>query len=159
MRIHWSDAVRVPRSKPNFIADMTIRYWDELHDIVDMTASELWKDEYFGGDGTGPGGCVETGPFRNLTLRWTRDGNVESHCLTRHFSTAELQMTNQENIDKCNGIQNYTDAWVCWFGVPSGSSGPHAAGHAAVGGAVRSPFPSFSAVRQCEDYNTDTSVL
>ncbi|KAJ2985735.1 hypothetical protein NUW58_g5374 [Xylaria curta] len=45
-------------------------YWDELHDINDVTASELWKEEYFGGDGTGPDGCIEIGPFRNLTLIW-----------------------------------------------------------------------------------------
>ncbi|KAH8163497.1 hypothetical protein CIB48_g4751 [Xylaria polymorpha] len=112
------------------------RYWDEIHDITDVAASDLWKDEYFGGDGTGPDGCIETGPFRNLTLRWVQNGAVEEHCLSREFSTSELQMTSQDNIDQCNAIQNYTDAWLCWFGGPHGSLGPHAAGHAAVGGVM-----------------------
>ncbi|KAI1347433.1 hypothetical protein F5Y01DRAFT_295087 [Xylaria sp. FL0043] len=111
-------------------------FWNELHDIEDIAASDLWKDEYFGGDGTGPDGCVETGPFRNLTLIWTADGNVTEHCLSRQFSTADLQMTNQANINECNAIQNYTDAWLCWFGGPHGSVGPHAAGHAGVGGVM-----------------------
>ncbi|KAF2970798.1 hypothetical protein GQX73_g2748 [Xylaria multiplex] len=111
-------------------------YWDELHDIEDVSASDLWKNEYFGGDGTGPGGCIETGPFRNLTLRWIQNGSVEEHCLSRRFSTQDLQMTNQDNIDRCNALQEYNDAWLCWFGGPHGSLGPHAAGHAAVGGVM-----------------------
>ncbi|KAI0143840.1 amino acid transporter [Xylariaceae sp. FL1272] len=111
-------------------------YWDELHDIGKMTASELWEDEYFGGNGAGPDSCVESGPFNNLTLRWVQDGSVEEHCLSRQFDGSYLEFTNQTEIDACNAIQSYTDAWLCWFGGPHGSSGPHASGHAAVGGSM-----------------------
>ncbi|KAI1360115.1 hypothetical protein F5Y08DRAFT_344034 [Xylaria arbuscula] len=113
-----------------------IPYWDELHDLDSVADSEMFTDEYFGGDGTGPDGCIETGPFQNLTLRWMQNGGIEEHCLSRQFDTAYLQMTNQANIDACNALETYDEAWICWFGGLHGSVGPHAAGHAAVGGVM-----------------------
>ncbi|KAI1873298.1 uncharacterized protein JN550_003551 [Neoarthrinium moseri] len=103
-------------------------YWDELADIADLEGSELWSEEYFGGDGTGANNCVETGPFANLTLRWTREGTVDESCLTRRFSNRSLASTSQTNINACNTITNYTQAWNCWSG------GPHSGGHSGVGG-------------------------
>lgn len=94
--------------------------------------SDLWTDEYFGGDGTGDGNCVETGPFANLTLRWVQDGSTSDHCLTRRFSERSLNAASVENIDKCKQIANYTQAWQCY------SNGPHGSGHGGVGGIVSS---------------------
>ncbi|KAI0133933.1 hypothetical protein BJ170DRAFT_690262 [Xylariales sp. AK1849] len=103
-------------------------YWDELADIDEMSSSEMWKEEYFGGNGTEEDKCVVDGPFANLTLRWLADGSVSDHCLTRIFSDRSLSGTSQANIDACNAITNYSSAWNCWSGSP------HISGHAAVGG-------------------------
>ncbi|KAK9425028.1 hypothetical protein SUNI508_03168 [Seiridium unicorne] len=48
-------------------------YWDDTADNGKMLESDMWSAEYFGGDGTGEGNCVETGPFTSLTLRWMSD--------------------------------------------------------------------------------------
>jgi hypothetical protein len=80
------------------------RYWDELADIHDMESSEMWSDDYFGGNGVKGTYCVETGPFANLTLRWLADGSTSDHCLTRIFNNNSLQSTSQANINKCNAI-------------------------------------------------------
>lgn len=90
----------------------------------------MWSDEYFGGDGTGAGNCIETGPFANLTLRWVQDGSVQDHCLTRRLNQASLNSASLTNLARCNAIGNYTDAWTCF------SNGPHGSGHGAVGGIV-----------------------
>ncbi|KAI1873463.1 hypothetical protein JX265_005085 [Neoarthrinium moseri] len=103
-------------------------YWDELADQENMSSSEMWSTEYFGGNGTAENYCVVDGPFANLTLRWLADGSIEDHCLTRIMNDNSLSRTSQEEIDACNAITNYTSAWECFNG------GPHGGGHAAVGG-------------------------
>ncbi|KAH8201560.1 hypothetical protein TruAng_004252 [Truncatella angustata] len=117
-------------------------YWDETADILTFPETDMWSEAYFGGDGTGQGNCVETGPFANLTLRWVQDGSVSEHCLTRRFSQRSLQAASLDNIARCSVIGNYTDAWQCF------SNGPHGSGHGGVGGimsdATLSPGdPSF----------------
>lgn len=101
----------------------------------DIDSADVWN--YFGGDGTGSGGCVETGPFANLTLRWTQDRQAEDHCLVRRFSDRALAQAVQANQDTCFAKDNFVDAWNCLEALP------HGAGHGGVGGLVRVfPLPS-----------------
>lgn len=93
----------------------------------------MWSAQYFGGNGRASDYCVVDGPFANLTLRWVQDGSVSDHCLTRIHNDSLLSSTSQPNIDECNAIDNYTEAWECFNG------GPHSGGHAAVGGIVSFP--------------------
>ncbi|PVH96203.1 Di-copper centre-containing protein [Periconia macrospinosa] len=104
-------------------------YWDEFAAIGRMYDTDMFDDQYFGGNGTDDGTYrVIDGQFANLTLRWIGDGSVKDHKLTRMNDEGALNKTDQKNIDKCNAITNYTSAWECW------SSGPHGAGHEAIGG-------------------------
>lgn len=95
-----------------------------------MASAEMWSEKYFGGNGSEWDNCVVDGPFANLTLRWLADGGFSDHCLTRIMNEEMLRSTSQSNIDKCMEITSYEDAYLCWKG------GPHAGGHAAVGGIV-----------------------
>ncbi|KAF7522554.1 hypothetical protein G7054_g12090 [Neopestalotiopsis clavispora] len=108
-------------------------YWDETADIGKLTESELWSDEYFGGDGRSSDRCVTTGSFANLTLRWQQDATVSEHCLTRRFNERSLQEASLEVIANCYAIDNYNEAWECL------SNGPHGAGHGGVGGIMSDP--------------------
>lgn len=91
----------------------------------------MFDDQYFGGNGTNDGTHqVIDGKFANLTLRWLGDGSTKDHYLTRIHDESALITANQENIDKCNAITNYTSAWQCW------DFGPHRAGHLGIGGIV-----------------------
>ncbi|KAI1335914.1 amino acid transporter [Xylariaceae sp. FL0016] len=106
-------------------------YWDEVAEQAELDTladSELWSTEYFGGNGSGDDNCVTDGPFANLTLRFNQDGSPTEKCLTRIFSDRQFATAAQENIDECNAIDNYTEAWECW------SRDPHSAGHGGVGG-------------------------
>lgn len=96
-----------------------------------MYDTDMFDDQYFGGNGTDDGTYrVIDGQFANLTLRWIGDGSVKDYKLTRINDEGALCKTYRKNIDKCNAITNYTSAWECW------SSGPHGAGHEAIGGIV-----------------------
>ncbi|KAI0470098.1 amino acid transporter [Xylariaceae sp. FL0804] len=106
-------------------------YWDEVGELETLDSiadSELWSTEYFGGNGSGDENCITDGPFVNLTLRFNQDGSATEKCLTRIFSQSQFSTAAQDNIDECNAIDNYTEAWDCW------SRDPHSAGHGGVGG-------------------------
>ncbi|ETS85154.1 hypothetical protein PFICI_03179 [Pestalotiopsis fici W106-1] len=105
-----------------------IPYWDEVNEVSDLAGSDLWKDEYFGGNGVGTSRCVQDGPFASLVLRWQLNGQVGDHCLTRNFNQNSFNAAAQSNIDRCNAIDSFTEARSCWEGSP------HSAGHGGVGG-------------------------
>lgn len=51
---------------------VTLPYWDWIADAANPAGAALWNTNpaqriYIGGDGTGPGGVVNTGPFANWT--------------------------------------------------------------------------------------------
>ncbi|ETS77427.1 hypothetical protein PFICI_11301 [Pestalotiopsis fici W106-1] len=104
-------------------------YWDELADVNDLYRTDMWEDQYFGGNGTDDGTSrVVNGSFANLTLRWLADGTYSDHWLTRINNKNSLRLTNQAHINVCNAKQNYSTAWDCW------GQNPHLSGHQAVGG-------------------------
>jgi tyrosinase len=107
-------------------------YWNEIADMDDMLADEMFTEQYFGGNGQGTDGCIADGPFVNLSLAFTP--KTDNSCLYRNFSQTKLQQGVQANIDQCNAITNYTDAWPCWANMP------HGAGHGGIGGIVSQPL-------------------
>ncbi|KAF7536038.1 hypothetical protein G7054_g4904 [Neopestalotiopsis clavispora] len=108
-------------------------YWDEVNEVSDLAGSDLWKDEYFGGNGVGTSRCIQSGSFANLTLRWQLNNQVGDHCLTRDFNQNGFNAAAQTNIDRCNAIGAFADARSCWEGSP------HSAGHGGVGGIMVDP--------------------
>ena len=60
---------------------VTLPYWDWAGDAADPLNAALWNTNpaqriYIGGDGTGPGGVVTTGPFANWTALVEGPGNT-----------------------------------------------------------------------------------
>ncbi|KAK9417054.1 hypothetical protein SUNI508_09072 [Seiridium unicorne] len=111
-------------------------FWDELADIDSVIADlDMFKDEYFGGDGTGTNNCIESGAFVNMSLAFgPNDADADGgHCVFRNFSEQKLQQAAQSNIDECMAIDDYTSAWSCW------ANAPHGAGHGGIGGLMGDP--------------------
>ncbi|KAI1862371.1 uncharacterized protein JN550_010233 [Neoarthrinium moseri] len=102
-------------------------YWDEVNKVSELLGSDLWKSEYFSGDGEGGDNCIQTGPYINLTLRWELNGRVEDHCVTRHNSRRSVNAAAQTSIDQYNVIDSFATA--CSFLEGS----PHSAGHSGRG--------------------------
>ncbi|KAJ2473001.1 hypothetical protein EV174_005756, partial [Coemansia sp. RSA 2320] len=58
-----------------------VPYWDWSLDATNPIASELFTNDYFGGNGVGDQNCVQSGPFANWQM------TVDSpHCLARKFN-------------------------------------------------------------------------
>ncbi|KAI0470072.1 amino acid transporter [Xylariaceae sp. FL0804] len=108
-------------------------YWDEVNDLPLMNNSVLWEDDAFGPNG-GEDNCIVEGPFANKTQQWEVGGTYDTHCITRSFNLEIFaDSAPQTEIDACNDIDNYEEAWVCWSGSP------HRAGHNGVGGTMGDP--------------------
>ncbi|KAJ1931423.1 hypothetical protein FBU59_006715, partial [Linderina macrospora] len=59
-------------------------YWDWSLDASNPAASDLFKDSYLGGNGAGPGDCVQSGPLANWQMRVSTP-----HCLSRKFNNGD----------------------------------------------------------------------
>ncbi|KAJ1902361.1 hypothetical protein LPJ66_000121 [Kickxella alabastrina] len=63
---------------------VTVPYWDWSLDATNPAASDLFTNDYLGGNGAGPQNCVQSGPFANWQL------SVDSpHCLARKFNQGD----------------------------------------------------------------------
>ncbi|KAK7413932.1 hypothetical protein QQX98_007200 [Neonectria punicea] len=102
-------------------------YWDKVLDIDALNESVIFDpDNGFGGQGEY--GCVNDGPFANLTLHLNATSMAANECLSRSFSQEGFQNGQQKYIDERFKTTNYVDAFECYI------VNPHIAGHAAVGG-------------------------
>lgn len=111
------------------------RYWDEVKDASDIRASPVWNpDNGFGGDGTGPDGCVADGPFSNLTLRFDSHFHANhGYCLSRNFNPEAFHAAGQANVEDCMGSADWERSSVCWENFV------HTAGHDGTGRVVNDP--------------------
>jgi tyrosinase len=82
-------------------------------------------------------GCIQDGPFRDLTLRMSRESNHANYCLSRSFDQQWFTWANRSNVEECFIMTEYDAAWQCY------NEFPHSAGHAVVGGVVRPPVSCF----------------
>lgn len=115
----------------NSFFNLLLRYWDEPADLKDISASVLWAEDAFGGNGSDEEMCVSSGPFANMTLRYKVGAGVDDgHCLTRNFTQSQFDNAATEYIKECNKMGTYEEAWICW------SQKPHNAGHGGTGGIV-----------------------
>ncbi|KAJ2877804.1 hypothetical protein H4R27_006068, partial [Coemansia aciculifera] len=61
-----------------------VPYWDWSLDASNPISSELFTNDYLGGNGMGDQGCVQSGPFANWQM------SVDSpHCLSRKFNQGD----------------------------------------------------------------------
>ncbi|KAI0139221.1 hypothetical protein BJ166DRAFT_489670 [Pestalotiopsis sp. NC0098] len=108
-------------------------YWDEVAEVANMSASDLFQEQYYGGNGAGGDSCITGGPFANLTLRFLADNQMADHCLSRQFDQFSFSAAAQNYINKCNTFTKYVLAWNCF------TLAPHSAGHNGVGGIMSDP--------------------
>jgi len=110
-------------------------YWQEQRDAGKFRSSIVLDPVYgFGGDGSGRGGCITTGPFMNYTNSLGPGYQVTDHCIDRKIDETMSRFTGQSYVDACLAKPDFATAWPCIENYP----GPHSGGHAGVGGQVRS---------------------
>jgi hypothetical protein len=132
VQLHWTSTVSSVLSHLIMHCLLKqIRYWEEILDTGNLTASPIFDTTYgFGGDGSGNDSCITDGPFANTTLHLGPIYEVTDHCISRSLNSVAIAWANQTYLDECYAAQNYSVAW------PLFSSHPHTAGHAAVAGTV-----------------------
>ncbi|KAI0477569.1 hypothetical protein GGR56DRAFT_673936 [Xylariaceae sp. FL0804] len=120
-------------------------YWDEQADAENITQSAIWDDVYgIGGDGaSNNSNIVTSGPFAYMELHVgaNADNSVVpkdagTYYLNRSISVTTFQNAEQQYVDECLAIDNYTDVWSCY------GQSPHSAGHAGTGGTMQDPVLS-----------------
>ncbi|KAF9530930.1 hypothetical protein CPB83DRAFT_892203 [Crepidotus variabilis] len=141
-------------------------YWDWSKDVEEgrnISSSPMWDVETgFGGNGvegtytppTDPDvlangrinpdafvGCVQDGPFADLTLNMGPGLSVTKHCLTRHFNESTHQYLNHTAVEEIMAYETFEDLHTQLEGN-KGIRGPHGSGHSAVGGEMSNFFSS-----------------
>ncbi|KAI5777134.1 hypothetical protein EDC01DRAFT_714096 [Geopyxis carbonaria] len=112
-------------------------YWDETSDAGKFTSSEIFDAALgFGGDGTGTGNCIATGPFANYTLHTGPGYENTAHCIQRELSDRSSLASGQSYIDTCMAMGSFAQAWPCIELMP------HSGGHGGVGGEMVNPISS-----------------
>ena len=99
--------------------------------------------------GTG-GGCITTGPFKNLKLRIPRKNLIDpdpGRCLERNFNTWVLNEWNKPSDEL--DLLKFDSFWPFANELEGGSRnftymGMHGSGHAAIGGAMNDAWTSNS---------------
>ncbi|KXX77832.1 Tyrosinase [Madurella mycetomatis] len=104
-------------------------YWQEQLDAGNFRSSVLFDPVYgFGGDGSGAGGCITTGPFANYTNSLGPGYEITDHCINRRINDFMSRGSSQAQVDRCLAAEDFDTAWNCIEGQP------HAGGHGGVGG-------------------------
>lgn len=65
----------------------------------------------FGGNGTGPDGCVADGPFANTTLRIGPGQTLTDHCLSRSVNEVNSTLGNETYVQHCDNLPSYFQFW------------------------------------------------
>ncbi|KAJ4129033.1 hypothetical protein NW768_007562 [Fusarium equiseti] len=106
-------------------------WWDETRDAGNFMASPLLDpDTGFGGNGTGPDGCVTDGPFANTTLHIGPGQTLTEHCLSRNVNEFNSTLGNETYVEECHQTTNFKDFWE------TGGMTTHGAGHSGIGGVM-----------------------
>lgn len=95
----------------------TMPWWDEQKDADsgNFFGSNMWDaDTGFGGNGTGPDGCLTEGPFANTTEHIGPMLEYTTYCQKRIWDN-EYGITtgNSTLINLCNSYETYGDFWYC----------------------------------------------
>lgn len=111
------------------------RYWQEQIDAGKFSQSVIFDNTYgFGGDGSGHGNCITTGPFVNYTNSIGPGYQLTNHCIDRKISNQMSAGSSQSNVNQCLQQSTFATAWSCI------EASPHAGGHAGVGGQVNAEY-------------------
>ncbi|KAK0617462.1 hypothetical protein B0T14DRAFT_484352 [Immersiella caudata] len=113
-------------------------WWDETRDAGHYSTSVVLDPVTgFGGDGSGPNGCITTGPFASFVNNIGPGYWFGPNCINRYVNDSVSVMAGQAYIDFCRQKQTFAEFWPCFERCP------HRSGHGAIGGklldAVASP--------------------
>ncbi|KAA8903648.1 hypothetical protein FN846DRAFT_953684 [Sphaerosporella brunnea] len=112
-------------------------YWEETVTVGKVSTCELLDPVYgFGGGGTGPGGCISDGPFKDYVLHTGPGEENTVQCIHRNVSDTNSWGSSQANVTECLQKPSFATAWPCL------EKRPHWAGHNAIGGEVANPISS-----------------
>jgi tyrosinase len=135
---------RFERALQSIDPSVSLPYWDWTVD--NSPASSLWDASFMGGDGSGPGQRVTTGPFAFATEQWTL--TVLDPGETRSFLRRDLggmgSLPTRPQVDSALDVVPYDRApWHFQSGVGVGNGfraglegGIHNPGHMWVGGSM-----------------------
>lgn len=105
VRLRGTNAVRLITA-PTFpfpSTENSFSWWDETRDAGNFMASPLLDlDTGFGGNGTGPDGCVTDGPFANTTLHIGPGYLNQDHCLSRKVNEFNSTLANKTYVQRCH---------------------------------------------------------
>lgn len=76
-----------------------------------MASPLLDPETGFGGNGTGPDGCVTDGPFANTTLHIGPGHDTTEHCLSRKVSELNSTLGNDTYVQAAHELPNYLEFW------------------------------------------------
>lgn len=109
-----------------------IRYWQISADAQNILQSSVWDPQFgVGGNGAGGNGCIQDGPFSNLTLHFNQDGRVgEPYCLTRSINVETYKGSSQRFVDECLASPTFMEAHNCYENFV------HTSAHEGTGGVV-----------------------
>ncbi|PBP16163.1 tyrosinase [Diplocarpon rosae] len=132
-RFHLHAHESVLRNECNYTG--TIPFWDEAIDAAsgNFFQSDMWSDQYFGGNGSPVDGCVRTGAFANRTMHIGPFTQTTDYCFNRNFNyTSGLTLGARANTDACykHSATDFETFYKCM------ASSPHVAGHRATGGVM-----------------------
>jgi tyrosinase len=113
----------------------TLPWWDEAQDAEsgNFFQSDMWEDQYFGGNGSSVDNCVTTGPFANRTEHIGPLEETTDYCFARKWNMRKgLDYGARAHVDDCYefGGNEFEDFYGCMAYYP------HIAGHQATGGVV-----------------------
>lgn len=115
--------------------------------LDDLTESAVFDpDTGFGGDGAG--GCIQNGPFVNVTVNIGPGYQTTPTCLARSINRRAnpLKLMNARvQSTTCMNYTTYEEVWPCLYGTP------HLLGHAIMGSLVCYTLLSFSIPESCAD--------
>jgi len=112
-------------------------YWQEQIDAGKFTRSILFDNVYgFGGDGSGRGNCITTGPFANYTNHIGPGYQITDHCIDRKISNLMSSSSSQSNVNQCLQQSSFATAWNCI------EAAPHTGGHGGVGAQMQNGVSS-----------------
>lgn len=111
---------------------LCFRYWQISVDADNILRSPVWDAQFgVGGNGAGGNGCIQDGPFKNLTLHFNQDGHPgDPYCLTRSINVETFKGSSQRYIDECLASPTFAEAHGCYENFV------HASAHDGTGGVV-----------------------
>ncbi|PVI02922.1 Di-copper centre-containing protein [Periconia macrospinosa] len=107
-------------------------YWNETLDAGNFKSSIVLDPVTgFGGDGTGPKGCIQDGPFKDYISPIGTYANSSAHCISRTIDECQSSKAAAVYLNQCTEKQTFGEFWPCMEELP------HDGLHQGIGGIMK----------------------